>query len=247
MDSQEALLRTGVPNSWARFGAHSNHPEADGQTERTSRTLIQYLRLYKNESSFAWRDFLFCAEWFYNITVHSSTRCSPASLVYTETPLSDPVLDLAVGSQPCSGAGEECREHIRLACECMRKAQELQARNYDKRRSAVTFELGDLVRVDAHAQRGAQDGEHARKFATRWVRPFAVPAPVNALAYTLELPPEWRCQKTITIGFLKRVRESATFPRTLPRRATTCGPAYRAGDARKPGLQRVEGGLGKNS
>ena len=47
----------------------------------------------------------------------------------------------------------------------------------------------------------------------------------NALAYTLELPPEWICHKRINVGLLKRFRESATFPRVLPRRAATRGSA----------------------
>ena len=181
------------------------------------------MRLYTHENPSEWLDFLPCAEWGYNTTVHSTTRCAPASPVYTDTPLSDPVLDLAVGSQPFSGAGEELREHLRSARECMRKAQERQARNYDKRRSAATFEPGDLVLVDIHALRGAQDGDQTRKFTARWVVPFAVRGRVNGLAYTLDLPPEWRCHKTINVGFLKRFRESATFPRPLPRRATTRG------------------------
>ena len=113
----------------------------------------------------------------------------------------------------------------------MRKAQEQQARNYDKRRSAVTFGPGNLVLVDTHARRGVQDGDQTRKFAARWAGPFAVRARVSGLAYTLELPPEWRCHEAINVGFLKRFRESATFLRTLPRRAATRGHAARFQDA----------------
>ena len=189
------------------------------------------MRLYTHENPSEWLYFLPCAGWVYNTTVHSTIRCAPASLVYTEAQLSDPGLDLAVGSQPFSGAGEEFKEHLRSARECMRKAQERQARNYDKRRSAVTFEPGDLVLVDTHALRGAKHGDQTRKFAARWVGPFGVRARVNGLAYTLEFPPEWRCHKTINSGFLKRFRESATFPRTSPRRATTSGTAARSQDA----------------
>ena len=123
------------------------------------------------------------------------------------------------------------REHLRSARECMRKAHERRARNYDKRRSAVTFEPGDLVLVDTHALRGARDKAQKRKFVARWVGQFAVRARVNGLAYTLKLPPEWRCHKTINVGFLKKFRESATFPRTLPRRETTRGQAARSQDA----------------
>ena len=97
----------------------------------------------------------------------------------------------------------------------------------------MTFEPGDLVLVDTHALQGAQDGDQTRKFVARWVGPFAVRARVNGLAYTLELPPEWRCHKTINVGFLKKFRESATFPRTLPRRGTTPGQAARSQGATK--------------
>ena len=137
----------------------TNRPEADGPAQRTKSTLIQYLRLRVHENPYAWLDFLPCAEWVYITTMHSTTRCSPASLVYTEAPLSDPVLDLAVGNQPCSVAGEEFREHLRSARECTRKAEERHARHY-KRRAAVIFEPVGLVLVEAHG-------------------PFAVHAPVT--------------------------------------------------------------------
>ena len=113
----------------------------------------------------------------------------------------------------------------------MRKAQERQARNYDKRRSAVAFEPGDLVLVDINPLRGSQNGDQNRKFAARWVGPLAVRARVKALAYTLEVPPEWRCHKTIKVGFLERFRNSATFLRASPRRATARGEAARSEDA----------------
>ena len=172
MDSPEASLRTGIPNSLAPFGAHSqkvrptfdhsgttaNSPEADGRTERTNLTLIQCLRLCTHENLSEWLDFLPCAEWVYNTPGRSTTRCASPCLAYTQALLSDPVLDLAVGSQPFSGAGEEFREHLRTARECMRQAQERQARNYDKRRSAVTFEPGDLVLVDTRSTRFARRG-----------------------------------------------------------------------------------------
>ena len=93
----------------------------------------------------------------------------------------------------------------------MRKAQERQARNYDKRRSAVTFDPGDLVLVDIHALRGAQDGDQTRKFAARWVGRFAVRARVNGLAYTLKLPPEWRCHKLLTLSSLRDLGSQLPF------------------------------------
>ncbi|CDJ29330.1 Retrotransposon nucleocapsid protein, related [Eimeria mitis] len=119
----------------------ANHPEADGQTEGTNRTLVEYLRLYTQHNTSNWLDFL-----------------------------------------------------------------------------AFSFNPGDLVLVDSHALRSAQEGEQPKKFATRRVGPFAVRSPVNALAYIIDLPPTWRCHHTINVGFLKQLRGSPRFPRTLARK-----------------------------
>ena len=198
----------------------ANHPEADGQTERTNRTLMQYLRLYTQRNPSEWLDFLPCAEWVYNNTVHSSIKCTPASLVYTEAPLSDPLLELILQDQQDSAA-KGFQMQLVVAKECMKKAQERQARNYDKRRSAVIFQVGDLVMVDRQALRGSQDGDLTKKFAARWLGPFAVLRRINALSYSIDFPSNWRCHRTVNIGFLKQFKQSANYPRTLPRTRIT--------------------------
>ena len=203
----------------------TNHPEADGQTERTNRTLVQYLRLYVHKNPEQWLDYVPCAEWVYNNTVHSSINCTPASLVYTEAPVTDSALDLVVQNQQSPSAAEDFAAQLSCAKECMRKAQERQARNYDKKRSQVTFEPGDLVWVDRQAFRGSQAGDQTKKFAARWLGPFAILQRINGLAYSVELPADWRCHNTINIGYLKPFRESQKYSRTLPRQQTTTQPA----------------------
>ncbi|CDJ30653.1 uncharacterized protein EMH_0006960 [Eimeria mitis] len=82
----------------------------------------------------------------------------------------------------------------------------------------VSFNPGDLVLVDSHALRSAQEGEQPKKFARRWVEPFAVHYRVNALAYIIDIPSTWRCHHIINVGSLKQSRESPRFPRTLARK-----------------------------
>ena len=62
----------------------ASYPEADDQTECTNRKLAQYLLLYTQQDPAASLDFLSCLEYVCCATVHSSTRCSPTVLVYTE-------------------------------------------------------------------------------------------------------------------------------------------------------------------
>ena len=49
----------------------ANHPQTDGQTERTNRTLEQYLRIYTRHQQKKWKHHLPFAEFAYNNTTHT--------------------------------------------------------------------------------------------------------------------------------------------------------------------------------
>ena len=52
----------------------ANHPQTDGQTERTNHTLEQYLRIYARHNPASWAKYLTTAEIAYNNLTHSATR-----------------------------------------------------------------------------------------------------------------------------------------------------------------------------
>ena len=60
----------------------ANHPQTDGQTERTNRTLEQYLRIYARHNPSSWSKYLTTAEIAYNNLTHSTTGMSSFYLVY---------------------------------------------------------------------------------------------------------------------------------------------------------------------
>ena len=55
----------------------AHHPETDGQTERTIRTLQQILRNYTNYHQDNWEELLPAVEFVYNDAIHDSTENTP--------------------------------------------------------------------------------------------------------------------------------------------------------------------------
>ena len=64
----------------------SYHPQTDGQSERTNRTLEQILRAYAFQKHQDWSKYLDIAEFAINIHVNASTGFSPFQTVYGYQP-----------------------------------------------------------------------------------------------------------------------------------------------------------------
>ena len=65
----------------------ARHPESDGQTERTIRTITQYLRSFVKYNQKDWDLWLLLAEFCYNSASHSATGMSPFQVNYGRQPL----------------------------------------------------------------------------------------------------------------------------------------------------------------
>jgi hypothetical protein len=65
----------------------SHHPQTDGQTERTKRTMEETLRHYVNYRQNNWDGVLPALEHAYNNSVDATTRQVPFELLYGRKPL----------------------------------------------------------------------------------------------------------------------------------------------------------------
>lgn len=62
------------------------HPQTDGHTEATNRTLESYLCCITSDAPHSWSKWLPLAEWWYNIAFHSAIKSTPFEVVYGQPP-----------------------------------------------------------------------------------------------------------------------------------------------------------------
>ena len=62
------------------------HPESDGQTEVTNRSLEAYLRCFASNNPRTWFKFLHLAEYWFNSSFHSAIAMSPFRALYGRQP-----------------------------------------------------------------------------------------------------------------------------------------------------------------
>ena len=197
----------------------ANHPQTDGQTERTNRTLEQYLRLYAKHRPTRWAAYLSLAELAYNNSVHSSTGVSPFFLVYQRHP--NLPLDLAVSELHSKNAATEVllnerHQMIIKAKECLANTRNRMIYyNADKNKPSP-LAVDDQVLIHRDAFRRRQVVSDLNKFDERWFGPYKITRIVNDNAYEILLPPTFKTHNVINITFIRPYRTSTRFPRDHP-------------------------------
>jgi len=174
------------------------HPETDGASERTNKTINQALRYYVERSQKGWVKALPKVCFDFMNTVNASTGFSPFQLHLGRSPrLLPPLLPLS-----CVSATEDCAahafmEHLQMdvleARDALLASKVSQATSKNKLRSPEpTYQVGDLVLLSTkhrhrdYMQKG--DGRVA-KFMPCFDGPYRVTAAYPTTStYTLDMP-----------------------------------------------------------
>jgi hypothetical protein len=178
------------------------HPQSDGQTERTNRTLEDVLRHYVSQDGKDWSEHLDAAEYAINTAWQESIQETPFFLNYGRHPNSVVGLEARLAQPERSPAAKAfvaaMQEALAVAKECLRRAQDRQKAYADKSRTeAWTPAVGD--RVLLHTKNIRMAG--CRKLMPTWLGPFFVTAAIQPhcegraeqdkpkpVAFKLELP-----------------------------------------------------------
>ena len=194
---------------WAHIGTRLDmstayHPQTDGQTERTNRTVQTLLRMYVTERKGDWEHWLQMAAAAYNSTVHESTGKTPAEMNYPGRTI-DP-LSWAMKGHRRAGDNEEASRMLdslravwsearaRLVAE-----REKQAKYADRRRRPVRYDVGQMVYLSAKNLSTVKG-----KLKERWSGPFIIKAVVgNGSSVKLDLPAAWKMHRTFHVSLVK--------------------------------------------
>nr|GEV21647.1 RNA-directed DNA polymerase [Tanacetum cinerariifolium] len=181
---------------WKRLGAKLNfsssyHPQTDGQTEVTNRSLGSLLRCLVGDKPKQWDVALPQVEFVYNRSNHRSTGLSPFFIVYGRNPFTP--LDLApmVGDDSVSAEGDE------------------RARQIKELHAQVLFEEGDLMWI--HLRRAWFPQRHFGKLHPRVDGPFRILKKVNDNAYKVELPGHYDVSNTFNVADLSPYTPNVDF------------------------------------
>ncbi|GJZ67335.1 putative reverse transcriptase domain-containing protein [Tanacetum coccineum] len=183
-----------------------NHPENDGQSERTIQTLEDMLRACVIDFGKGWVKHLPLAEFSYNNSYHASIKAAPYEALYGRKCRS-PVCWAEVGEAQLTGPEliQETTEKIVLIKQRMQAAQDRQKSYADRKRKPMEFEVGDRVMLKVSPWKGVVRFGKRGKLNPRYVGPFKVLAKVGKVAYRLELPQELsRVHHTFHVSNLKK-------------------------------------------
>ena len=164
----------------------ANHLQTDGQTERTNRTLEQYLRIYARHNPASWAKYLTTAEIAYNNLTHSAIGMSPFYLVYqrhANFPLDFAYADLESKNAAVEALVNTRQKTLALARDNLAKARKNMITYHQHKYLLTPFKLHDMVLVHKAAFRKSHTLPDLNKFDDRWYGPYAITQLINQNIY----------------------------------------------------------------
>jgi len=203
----------------------SFHPETDGSSERSNKTMIEALRHYVNLRHTDWAEHLIHVEAAMNNSVNATTGKSPTEMVFGATlRLFPSPRDLAKPKQDVPAVSEyiqRIQDNIALARDRHAEAKTKQTTYANKkRRPEPDFKVGEKAYLETKdlRLRIKQKGRSA-KFYSRYVGPFEITkSQPETSNYTLKLPDEYQIHPKVHTRRLKRAHENdpILFPGRVP-------------------------------
>ena len=164
------------------------HPETDGQTERTIRTIEDMMRMCILDWAGSWEKHLPLIEFSHNNSFHSSIGMAPYEGLYGR-PCKTPLCWTEVGERREFGPEivEETMKKLEIIQTNMKKAHDRQKKYADQSRREMVFSIGDWVYLKVSGQKGQDRFGKVGKLAVRFIGPYQIIQRIGDVAYRLNL------------------------------------------------------------
>ena len=194
---------------WRKVGTKllfstSHHPQTDGQTEVTNRTLGALLRGLVSKTQKDWDIKLAHAEFAYNRSPAYATGHSPFEVVYGVNPYMPlDLIPLPKDELVHKDANDKLKAMMKLHQQVREKIEavnELYKQKSNKHRKPRVFQDGDLVWVYMRKERFPN--KRKNKLMPRAEGPYRVVSRVNDNAYKVDLGGDHGVHATFNVGDL---------------------------------------------
>ena len=201
------------------------HPQTDGQTERTNKTLEETLRHFVCHKQTDWDKYLQMAAFAINNSYQESIRTTPYKLVHGRDPrLPTPLTELTDllkkgrSSQRALEFNASMLDALDEAKGAMQAAQARQKAYADRGRRDSEYALGDMVLLSTkYLKLKADEGTKARaKLLPKFIGPYEIIQKVGTLAYKLGLPDTTRIHPVFHVSLLRDYHDPALVQGASP-------------------------------
>jgi transposase InsO family protein len=189
------------------------HPQTDGQTERTNRTMKTYLKIYSNTSQTNWVELLPMAQMAYNNKLSEATGKTPYFANHGKHPnlfqqtLPSPKAEAAIKS-----AEEMKKIHNDMSNKLIHAQNQSISYVNKKRKTAPQLKRGDKVYLHTKNLRTKRPSKGLDNVK---VGPFLISERNGPVTYTLELPPDAKIHPRFHISLLEPADPETPLQRTF--------------------------------
>ena len=184
------------------------HPQTDGQSERTIKTLEDMLRACVLEFQGSWDDYVTLIEFAYNNHYHSSIGMAPYEALYGRK-CRCPVYWDEEGTRILEGPEliQKTGDKVKVIRNKLKAAQDQQKSYVDQHRREMEYNVGDKVFLRVSPWKGVLRFGKKGKLSPRYIGPYEIVARIGPLAYRLALPQELsQLHDVFHVSMLQRYR-----------------------------------------
>ena len=165
------------------------HPQTDGQSERTIKTLEDMLRACVLEFQGSWDDYVNLIEFAYNNHYHSSIGMAPYEALYGRK-CRCPMYWDEEGTQILEGPEliQKTGDKVKVIRSKLKAAQDRQKSYVDQHRREMEYNVGDKVFLRVSPWKGVLRFGKKGKLSPRYICLYEIVARIGLLAYRLALP-----------------------------------------------------------